>query len=443
MSRTLTEATITTRNARSKLPEGTHWRAIDPDIHLGYRKGARGGRWLVRWYKGEQSYAQATLATADDALPADGADVLDFAQAAARAKDHVHRQRVEDRATATGPMPTVQDAITDYLKVREAREHTRRGSAGGRRDARTRLTRHVSPRQLAGTLLHELDTKALRRWLGELPANLSQATIRRLVNDLRAALNHAGRQHRDRLPADFAATVREGLRVTEPQSAPARRQVLPDADVRRLIAASWEADRAGQWEGDLARMVVVLAATGARFSQVARMKVSDVQVDECRLMVPVSFKGKGTKRVEHVAVRVGDDVIDALRPAVNGRVGSAPLLERWRNRQVSVAEWVRDGRAAWNSASELNRPWKEIVVKAGMPADTLPYALRHSSIVRGLRAHLPVRLVAAIHDTSSAMIEKHYAAFVVDALDELAARAVVPLVAPPAQVVPVRRPAAS
>jgi hypothetical protein len=40
---------------------------------------------------------------------------------------------------------------------------------------------------------------------------------------------------------------------------------------------------------------------------------------------------------------------------------------------------------------------------------------------------LPVRLVAALHDTSIVQIERHYAAFITDALDELAARAVVPL----------------
>jgi hypothetical protein len=41
--------------------------------------------------------------------------------------------------------------------------------------------------------------------------------------------------------------------------------------------------------------------------------------------------------------------------------------------------------------------------------------------------------VAALHDTSSAMIERHYAAYIVDAMDELAGRAVVPLItaAPP------------
>ena len=35
------------------------------------------------------------------------------------------------------------------------------------------------------------------------------------------------------------------------------------------------------------------------------------------------------------------------------------------------------------------------------------------------------------------MIEKHYSAFIVDAMDELAARAVIPLTVAPATVVPI------
>jgi hypothetical protein len=61
-------------------------------------------------------------------------------------------------------------------------------------------------------------------------------------------------------------------------------------------------------------------------------------------------------------------------------------------------------------------------------AGVIPYALRHSSIVRGIRANLPIRLVAALHDTSVPMIERHYGRWIVDGLEELAARAIVPLV---------------
>ena len=39
-----------------------------------------------------------------------------------------------------------------------------------------------------------------------------------------------------------------------------------------------------------------------------------------------------------------------------------------------------------------------------------------------------MRLVAAQHDTSVAMIEKRYSAYVVDAIDELAAKVLAPLI---------------
>lgn len=48
---------------------------------------------------------------------------------------------------------------------------------------------------------------------------------------------------------------------------------------------------------------------------------------------------------------------------------------------------------------------KAILLKAGLNEEIVPYALRHTSIVRGLRVGLPTRLVAALHDTSVGMIE--------------------------------------
>ena len=73
------------------------------------------------------------------------------------------------------------------------------------------------------------------------------------------------------------------------------------------------------------------------------------------------------------------------------------------------------------------RPW-QAVIKALALHHVVPYALRHSSIVRGLRAGLPIRLVASNHDTSVQMIERHYARYIADGLEELSAKAVIPLV---------------
>jgi hypothetical protein len=165
------------------------------------------------------------------------------------------------------------------------------------------------------------------------------------------------------------------------------------------------------------------------------MTVADVQAEQGRVLVPESFK---RKRRGHAFIRlqVGADTLAVLAPAIEGRPTSAPLLERWRYVQVKTDErrnatqvWERDARGPWATASEMTRLWNRACADAGLGALIIPYALRHSSIVRGLRFGLPIRLVAALHDTSVAMIERHYSRWITEGLDEMAARAVVPLIA--------------
>jgi hypothetical protein len=77
--------------------------------------------------------------------------------------------------------------------------------------------------------------------------------------------------------------------------------------------------------------------------------------------------------------------------------------------------------------SESPRPWQAIRERAGM-RQVISYALRHASIVRGLRKGLPIQQVAKLHNTSVKMIERHYAKYIATALEDLARAAVVPLV---------------
>jgi hypothetical protein len=46
--------------------------------------------------------------------------------------------------------------------------------------------------------------------------------------------------------------------------------------------------------------------------------------------------------------------------------------------------------------------------------------LRHSSIVRALLVNIPIRLIASLHNTSVAMIEKHYSKHIAEYADDLA-----------------------
>jgi integrase len=264
--------------------------------------------------------------------------------------------------------------------------------------------------------------------------------VRRMTNDFKAALNAAASRYASRLPPRFRNIVKDGLKSGAAESPVAREaQILPDADIRALIEAAWAVDAESDWGGDLARMVLLLAATGARFSQVQRITVADVQFAKKRLMMPSSRKGRADKPRKPTPIRVGDDVLDALRSATNERKGHETLLLRPRWRQVGPVQWERYEWGPWRSASELTRPWAAIIARAGLAPATVPYALRHSSIVRGLRAMLPIRLVAMLHDTSVAMIEGHYAAYVADEMDDLAAKAIIPLTTASAEIVDLPR----
>ena len=85
MTRTVRDASLETRTARARLQASgkPYYRAIDPSLHLGYRKGKAGGKWVMRWYLGDGAYQVGTIGTADDSADPDGVVVLDFRQAQA------------------------------------------------------------------------------------------------------------------------------------------------------------------------------------------------------------------------------------------------------------------------------------------------------------------------------------------------------------------------
>jgi integrase len=267
-----------------------------------------------------------------------------------------------------------------------------------------------------------------------LPEELKVTTKQRLVNDLKATLNAAWARlsaDRKRLNPTFLAIVKAGFkaeRIDDDDEASVARdnQILTDAQVGAILRVAWEIDQERGFDGDLYRIVICPAATGARYAQVRRMRVGDVQVAERRLMVPGSYKGRGGNGGS-VPVPVGDDVIEVVLPAIVGRPSDAPLFERWIHEQEPGGiVWKKSERSPWKRG-ELARPWNALRERAGM-LEVIPYALRHSSIVRGLRKGLPIQQVAKLHNTSVKMIERHYAKYIATALEDLARAAVVPLV---------------
>lgn len=383
----------------------------------------------MRYYLGAERYKQTTLAKADDLLPADGTEFLSFEQASRAAKDYVGRQIKERLAAVAGPLLTVEVAINEYLQMREIRENAiHGGSTGTKRDARSRLRKHVLSSDLARRLLLDLEVEHFVKWRQQL-SGLAPQSIKRLINDLKAALNFAVRNHRKQVAADFERVVRDGLKIDEPNISQGRQQILTPDQLLKIIVSAAKIDKAQSLHGDLHRMVVVMAATGARFSQIRRMVVSSVQPERKRLMMPKSRKG-ANKAVQIYPISITQDVIECLFPVTKGRSPDEPLLEHWIRKQTGFGKWVNSARGAWKNPSEMDGEWKAIVADAGLPDGTIPYALRHTSIHRMITANMPIRTVAALHDNSVAMIEKNYTAFITDHIDQMAADIAVQLIYP-------------
>ena len=435
MGRAVRDSRLDKREARLRLEPRNepYWRLVSEGAHLGYYRGATVGKWVARYRCAGQEggYRKKTLGEADDVRDADGKVILNFKQADEAARAWFCRCEAGDaqpsRTVVAVAGLKIKDAVDSYVAMRDARASARAGRLV-KSDAHHRLKRYVKgDSKLPDMKLANLTEMDLKNWFDRV-SGLKGSSKQRLASDLKAALNACYVLNRRLLPPDLPVTVKYGLKIANEawdEAPPIARdnQILSDDRVRELIQLA----KASDPDGDFALLVVVLAATGARFSQVKRMRVCDVQRERQRLLVPTSRKGKG-RRAELIKIQVGQDVLRELAPAIAVRRPEDPLLEHWRYRQISPTKWQRVRRSAWDSASEMTRPWRRLVETANLPG-IVPYALRHSSIVRGIRVGLPIRLVAALHDTSVAMIERHYSRWITEGLEEFAAKAIVPLLA--------------
>ena len=399
------------KRARLTPSKNPYWQSVGGSRSgewLGYRRAAGGfGTWIAKVIIGKRK-VEARLAQADDA--GHGAGELAYPAAVAAALAWAKDKRAEIVSNRSGEVveavSTVENVIAAYVAGRE-----KRAPSGGR-DARWRLTKHVlKDAKLAPLELPQVKATDLAAWRRRLPTEMRPATLNRLLNDVRAALATAypggvlPLELRSRLKAEADAT--EAREVT----------TLPAPVITRLIDASLGVDE------HFGMLVLVLAATGARLSQISRLTVGDVQLAAGRIMVPSSAKGRASKARKPTAVPVGADILARLAPLVGVRPANAPLL-------------LQKSGQPWTFAAQMSRPWRAACVAAGLPRGTVPYDLRHSSIVRALAAGVAIRFVAMTHDTSVAMIERHYSRFITSEVEAAARGAIVPLA--PAAVVQLR-----
>ena len=391
MGRQVNEAKITTRNARSRLParKAPHWRAIDRGAHIGYRKGANGGTWVARHKRYGGGYATKALGAADDALEANGADVLSYSQALEKV-----RQWCEERGQPVEPNSyTVADAIADYLAW--YKQH-RKGLYEVTRRANADIVT-----ELGAIAVDALDSKTIREWhemqaaraprlrsgksgprrTREVPTDPEgmrkrKTTANKGLTILKAALNHV-------FAAGHAKSDDAWRRVKPFRNVDAARlRYLSVEEATRLINAC---------DPDMRRLVRAALYTGARYGELRAVEVVDFNADSGTLHVRFTKND----RPRHVALT--EEAQAFFKRLTLGQAGGERMF-------------VREDGKPWGKSHQIRR-----LVDACKAAKIDPpvsfHILRHSYGSWLAMRGVPLQVIAdALGHADTRITQRHYAA---------------------------------
>ena len=363
---------------------------VTPGIRMGYRRNKGTGVWVVKGTDGHRGEWTKTIGYADDFDTADGERIFDFLAAQDKAR------KIAGGNGGNAPA-TVDQALTDYATDLRARD--------GHPQTATHLQSRL-PANILSKPVALLTANELQRWRNQyLATGLKPSSVLRVCKTFSAALNRAANHDPRIINRDAWRVGLGGLSDTFT----ARNVILTDVQVRAAVGAAYELDKS------FGLYVEVHAMTGARSSQIAALTVSDLQNSAApRLMMPCSRKGRGRKAGERKPVPISVILAAKLKTMTAGRPLAAPLLLR------------RDGSPWKPKNADHSRLFEQTAERAGLLGHTI-YSLRHSSIVRSLLSGVPVRIVAVVHDTSVAMIERTYSHYIADHADEIARRGLLEL----------------
>lgn len=396
MGRSVRDHRLETRSARLRLAlrSEPYWRGIENGAHLGYRRGARGGVWVARLRpEGKSSgYFKTTLGQADDTSDADGVRIFDYrqAQTAARAWFSTKARQFGDFGVG-GPY-TVEQAMSDYLTW--FRSH-RKSVADTERVSAAFIVPKLGKRQLA-----KLTAREIREWHRDLAeegarirtkpgkkqryrdgsadpeaARRRRSTANRVLTVFKAALNHAWREGR-------AVTDEPWRRVRPFHNVEAVRvRYLTDDEARRLVGAC---------NAEFRPLVQAALLTGARYGELAALRVADFNADGATIHVRESKGGKD----RHIALT--DEGLSFFSQVAAGRSGNEVMLAR------------EDGRS-WGR-NHQQRPLSDACAAAKVAPAATFHHLRHTYASRLAMRRVPLHVIAEqLGHADTRVTQRHYA----------------------------------
>ncbi len=411
MPRSTVDTALNTRTARERLQARNqcYWRGMGAGAALGYRKGPRGGSWVVRVVDATLGgkYRQQALGSADDTLKADGAKILDFRQAEGLAREWIARRNriaagLEAEAAPASPC-TVEEAIADYMA-----DYIERGGKG-LSQTRAAVGAHILPK-LGARLVVALTREQIRSWHRELAASPARvrgklgakvdtsdpeavrrrrSTANRILTILKAALNHARHEGRAAVSGEAWAAVKPFREADK-----AKVRYLQDDESLRLINAC---------PGDFRALVTAALLTGCRYGELASLLVSDFDPQAGTVRVGRSKSGKPRQ------VFLTEEGGTFFEQVTLGRDGAARVFERDSVvRQATRGADVQTTRASWGKSDQFRH------MRAGCAAARISPAvsfhdLRHTYASRLAARGVPMGVIAAqLGHSDTRMTERHY-----------------------------------
>ena len=355
--------------AKLKPRRDPYWHRLAEGRYLGFRKMKAGatGTWLARYYDGEK-YQPKSLEAFAALLEKDR---FDAAKRAAEAWfQHLNMGGSTDCVS-------VKTACAAYIeKLRQEK-----GDASAD-DTEGRFRRLVYDDPIGPMDLSKLAPRHFAEWKKRVLSKARHRTTRararstynRDLGSFRAALNLAVDRREVVSNHAWAKELRQ-LKLDENES---RRTLYLSRDERRKLL--------GNGSEEVKPLLTALAMLPLRPGEQANAKVSDF--DARRGLLRVSGK-TGSREVP-----LSGAAVEHFKACARDKLPSAWLISR-----LDGAKWDR---FAWN------KQIKHAAACAGLPAATVLYTLRHSTITDLVTGGLDLFTVAKISGTSVKMIDKHY-----------------------------------
>ena len=390
MARLVRDNRLETRTARLnlKLRPKPYYRSLDPGLALGYFRGRTGGTWIARKYVGDEKYVTRKLGIADDKTDRDGTRVLSYADAITAARDWWSSPTdTHNRALTTY---TVADALDDYVK------HLHNKGSRGVAGTVGKIEAHIRP-ALGASHIRELTTRAISEFQARLASHprltrngrpltdaltgereetrARRATANRTMAVLKAALNLAYREGR-------AATDDAWRRVRPfPNTSAARIRYLTQSQIVELDA-HLPSDFRDLFHGAL--------VTGARYQELASLRVADVDLESGTVLFRETKNGKP----RHTYL-----------PDEGRRVFSRVTESRTQHEFV----FLRANGSRWKQSDQA-RPMSNGCKRAGISPAVSFHDLRHTFGALLAQRGVPMRVIAeALGHSDTRITEKHYA----------------------------------